>query len=417
MKRTTLTKNLNELIDRVKNTFLPINIQRVFVHGSYFRGDELPGDLDIFFCYTVKDQWKEWHTTIKSLNDHYKTLSRYHIKGLSVSEAIIQVSSEIKNWNIPKDWLTCVSWTAIFRSFPADAFCWEKISRRLLTRELKGVKLQNVSIKNCSHVFGRLYLYAEMPAFLVWSAEEPARVVLTPNDDEFQGYLQLENKILLKNLNDAQIECKFGRALIERMLMQYPKDKLGVLTLRVFNDHSIIEFKVSEELLREELRKIGLPENWVFATGHKSIDHRYKLAKNIAEQKDFEQEARCDIVTNNTKKTIVSILRDCLSKEESYGLNCRVMPQRCERSCVLKADGTNLKCSEADLESGLVSVSVEKPDNMLEEEFKKQWALRGFEVSGTSEYLYAGKTFDVRMDLSRKEIRERIINELKVQNK
>jgi len=399
-------------MDRVKDTFLPVTIQRVFVHGSYFRGDETPGDLNIFICYTLKDQWNEYRTTFESLDEHYKTLMSCYKKNMSVSDAIIQVSSKIKNWNIPEEWLVCVTWTDIFQNPPSYAFDWRKIANRLLANGLRGVKLQSVTTDDFSHVFGRLYVYDEMPAFLMWSVDEPARVVLTPNDDEFQIYLQLENIMLRKSLNDKQIQCKVGRALFERMLLQYPKDKLGDLTCQVFNN--TIKSEVSEERLREELRKMGLPENWVFVTGHKSIDHRYKLAKNMAEQKDFEQEARCDLVINNAKKMIVSILRDCLSKEESYGLNCRVMPQRCERSCVLKADGTNLKCSATDLESGSVSVSVEKPDNMLEEEFKKQWTLRGFEVRGASEYLYAGKTFDVRLDLSRKEMREIIINKLKV---
>lgn len=393
MKRATLTRNLNQLITRVRNTFLPINIQKVFVHGSYFRGDEAPGDLDILIIANVKDQWSEWYTTFADLNNYHNTLWECYEKGMSVSEAIISILPNIKTWNIPKEWLACISWTEIFWSFLCYSLNWNKITRQLLTRGMKGVHIEILTETSFNHIFGRLYSYQDMPAFLVWSEEESERAFLIPNDNEFQEYMLYEKERLLKDLNDAQIRCKFGRAIIKRMLIQYPKDKLGVVALRILRNTAKRE--VSEEQLREELRKIGLPENLVFAIRNRGSKTWYDLAYTIEEQKDLEQRIRRDSVINNAEKTIVSILRECIAENEGSRIDCRIVS----------------------LEKGTVRVYVRKPYKMTEEEFKKQWELREFKVEKRLGPMYAEKQLLMLLSSTRNELRERIINGLKAQNK
>jgi len=42
VKRNTLTRISKEMVERIRRTFLPVTILKVFVHGSYIRGEELP---------------------------------------------------------------------------------------------------------------------------------------------------------------------------------------------------------------------------------------------------------------------------------------------------------------------------------------------------------------------------------------
>jgi predicted nucleotidyltransferase len=48
------------MIERAKHALLPINIAKIFVHGSYLRGEPLPGDLDVIILGDVKEQWAQW---------------------------------------------------------------------------------------------------------------------------------------------------------------------------------------------------------------------------------------------------------------------------------------------------------------------------------------------------------------------
>ncbi len=47
LRRESLTRNLQLLIERIRTLCLPVSILKVFIRGSYFRGENLPGDLDV----------------------------------------------------------------------------------------------------------------------------------------------------------------------------------------------------------------------------------------------------------------------------------------------------------------------------------------------------------------------------------
>jgi predicted nucleotidyltransferase len=47
LRRESLTRNLQLLIEKIRTLCLPASILKVFIHGSYFRGENLPGDLDV----------------------------------------------------------------------------------------------------------------------------------------------------------------------------------------------------------------------------------------------------------------------------------------------------------------------------------------------------------------------------------
>jgi predicted nucleotidyltransferase len=390
MRRATLTRNLNELITRVRNTFLPINVLKIFVHGSYFRGDDEPGDLDIFIIANVNDQWSEWYTAFHSLSDYHDALWACYEKEMSVSEAIISIKPKINNWNIPDEWLTCISWTDIFWSFLPYMLDWNKITKKLLTRGMKGVHIEILTIDAFKQIFGRLYSYQDMPAFLVWSVDESEKSNLTPNSDEFQKYLQFENKRLLNDLNDAQLRCRFGKDIIEKMLILCPRDKLGIIALRALNNTA--KYEVSEERLREELRKFGLPENLVYTLKNRGSKTWYHIAESMDEQKELEQRVKRYSIINSAEKTIVSILRECITEDE----------------------GSRIDCSITSLERGLVRVYVRKPGNITEEEFKKLWERREFRVEKEYGPMYAEKQFLLLPSSSRQEMREIIVKELSI---
>jgi predicted nucleotidyltransferase len=69
LKRKTLTRNLNELIKRTKNAFLPMDIEKIFVHGSYLRGEALPGDLDVMILGKANEAFSQLHEAFSSLSD------------------------------------------------------------------------------------------------------------------------------------------------------------------------------------------------------------------------------------------------------------------------------------------------------------------------------------------------------------
>ncbi|MEM0356995.1 MAG: nucleotidyltransferase domain-containing protein [Candidatus Bathyarchaeia archaeon] len=115
MKRATLERNLKEVIRRLNSAFLPVTILKVFVHGSFFRGEELPGDLDVVILLKVKDEFEYWHRMFSDLSKCYDRIVDCYMKGMTVSEAFSgPLLSEIRRRNIPLDWIVVMSWSDIF---------------------------------------------------------------------------------------------------------------------------------------------------------------------------------------------------------------------------------------------------------------------------------------------------------------
>lgn len=391
MKRATLTRNLDEMMKRTLSIFLPVNVLKIFVHGSYFRGDETPGDLDIVMLVNVKEQFSEWSESFHSLSDYHRALWECYEKGMSFSEAANSVlASEIETRKIPKEWLTCVSWTDIFWSFLPYCLNWEKITKQLLTKGMKGVHIEFVTTEMFTHILGRLYTYQEMPAFLFWSSESPDKVMSTPNSDEFQIYLKLENDRLLRDLADAQFRSKIGIVIIEKVLTHVPKEKLGIATVRVLGNTA--KYEVTEEQLREELRKFGLPESAVFALKNRGSRTWYSLAETEVEQKELNQRVNVNTEKYSTEVRVLKILKKCIMKNEGSRVDCRVL----------------------NLEKGLVKVSIVKPGILTDEDFRKIWEPRDFKVETIFGPVYAEKSIILSLNSTQTKLQDAIMNCLRV---
>jgi predicted nucleotidyltransferase len=391
MKRSTLTRNLNEMINRVRSTFLPIDVLEVFIHGSYFRGDETPGDLDIFIVANVKDKWSEWAESFHTLSDHHNALWECYQKDINFSEAASSfLESQTEDSKIPKEWLTCVSWSDIFQSFLPYSLDWSKITKQLLTRGMKGVHIEILTTERFQRISGRLYTYQEMPSFLVWSVKQPENISLTPASDEFEIYLKLENERLLKDLEDARVRSKFGRAFIEKMIAQCPKDKLAIVAIRVLNNTA--KYEVTEERLREELRKWSLPESLVYALKNRGSKTWYHLAETLEEQKELEQRAKLNSETSNEEKRILGILKEYVEENEGIHIDCRIR----------------------NLEKGWVIISIEKPGKLSDKEFRQIWEPRGFKIEKIYGPIFAEKIIVVLPGLSRSELQNCLIDGLRM---
>ncbi|MEM3536800.1 MAG: hypothetical protein QXF44_03405 [Candidatus Bathyarchaeia archaeon] len=220
MKRDTLTRNLKEMIKRVKHTFLPVTILRVFVHGSYIRGEVLPGDLDVIIHMKVKDEFEQWHRAFSSLSECHNLIFECYEKGMSLEDAFRgPLSSEIKNRRIPMEWVATMSWSELFgwsRLCIPYMLWWDTVTRRLLTKGIKGIHIQfEMDSRAFTPISGRVYIYYEIPIFENWSYDSPQDCVLEPTKDEYEEFLKLEHKKLSTSVFDARFLKKIGEFLIK----------------------------------------------------------------------------------------------------------------------------------------------------------------------------------------------------------
>lgn len=372
MKRKTLTQNLNEMIERVKHAFLPVNIMKIFVHGSYLRGDELPGDLDVIIVANVKEEWRQWCEAFSSLSNCPDLIVQYYEKGMGLEDVFRgPLASEIEKRNIPIEWIAPMSWSELFgqTSFyiPYMLF-WDKITRRLLTKGMKGIHIQfEMSSDAFTPVSGRLHIYREIPLFSIWSSESPMDYVLEPTKIEYEGYLKLEFEKLNASLSDARFLKKIGEFLINESLSVVPSGKLGDLALQVL--WNTPKYEASEKTLRETLGKFGIPENKVYAIKHRGTKTWYQLARNKEEESGLKVKAEEHEKINATELTIQKILRKLISRDEAAKVDCWIL----------------------ELEKGTVMIHATKPTAMAQESFRKIWESRGFRVEDFG-LMYARKS-------------------------
>lgn len=280
MKRATLERNLKEVIRRLNSAFLPVTILKVFVHGSFFRGEELPGDLDVVILLKVKDEFEYWHRMFSDLSKCYDRIVDCYMKGMTVSEAFSgPLLSEIRRRNIPLDWIVVMSWSDIFgQTSPYIPLFmnWEKIVRKILTKGMKGVHIQFVlSTKGIEKVFNRVYRYNELPLFEVWSNESPSECVLEPSDEEFEIYLKLENEKLHTEFLEVSVIKEIGEQLLKECLSLIPKEKHVEIAFKALTNTP--KYEISEEKLREVLRRLSIPEDKILTVKGQGMKTWYKI--------------------------------------------------------------------------------------------------------------------------------------------
>lgn len=389
MKRNTLTRNLKEMLERIRRAFLPATILKVFVHGSYLRGDELPGDLDVVIFANVKNEWAQWDKSFWSLRECHALVVKCYDGGMSLENAMRgPLAPEIEKRAIPMEWVTTISWSELFgRNAPYLSYMlsWEKITRRLLTKGTKGIHIQlETSSEIFTPVSGRLYKHHEIPVFLIWSNESPQSYELEPTKDEYEAYLKLEHKNLQTGIADARFLITSSHLLIKKSLAVIPQEKLGDVALQVL--WNTPKYEVTEELLRESLRKFSIPEDKVYSIKIRGTKIEYVLART--EEKETKLKIRVNTLdkTNKAELVIQKILKKVVSKNEATKVNCRVL----------------------DMDKGQAILQVTKPAIMNKNDFRAIWKRRGFNIQDVFEQMYGQKEVVLPLGSNKDKLKEEI---------
>jgi len=208
MRRQILTKNLLTVIDRLQNIPLPADVDAVLIHGSYVRGEGTPGDMDVVMVATAKAKWGKHFEALQSLSEIHSRLLECWNKGMSLGEAARgPLRTEIEGRGVPYEWVSTSNWSELWGStapYVSYVFDWDRITRRLLTKGMKGVHIQTIPSRGwLVDVTGRLFLLEDMPLYGVWLSEAPSIVTLEPTPEEFDAYLKLEYQKLQRDRRDG----------------------------------------------------------------------------------------------------------------------------------------------------------------------------------------------------------------------
>ena len=365
--------------NNVGTTRLPVNILKIFVHGSYFRGDEKPGDLDVFILYEDTDGWSNFCNSFRTLCECREIINECRGKGMKFSVAVNSLlSSEVEKRNLPREWLASATWGDVLNYDVPD---WGKITRQMLTRGTKGVHIELLTANSLFEPkVGRLYVYQDMPAFLVWSYEYPETFELKPTSEEFAAYLTLENERLKKDLADAKFISAIGETVIREILTMVPSDKLGLASLQVLTNTA--KYQADEACLRTALKKCGLPESQVFPIKRRGSKMWYDLAENETEKEDLKRRVEDNDKRNLAEAKILRLLKKLISKSEASSIDCTVRK----------------------IENGSVEICVYMPPTMLEEKFRRIWEPRGFIVENWFGNVIAERDLEVPLSSNEFEI-------------
>ncbi len=345
MKRETLTRSLKEMMERIRHAFLPVTILRVYVHGSYIRGDDLPGDLDIVILAKVKDEWAQWHEAFSSLSECHSLIWECYEKGMTLEDVMRgPLALEVEKRGIPLEWVATMNWSEFWgRTTPYIPYMlsWDRITKRILTKGMKGIHIQLETLSEMfTPISGRLYKYYDIPVFLIWSNESPEAFELEPNAGEYEAYLKLEHEKLQTDLADARFLKTVGELLIERCLLIVPKEKLVDVALWVLSNTP--KYEVSEELLRLSLKKFGIPEHKVYAIKQRGTKTWYELARTDEEEIELKERVKTLECRSEVESMIQKLLRKLIPKDKAAKVSCQIL----------------------NLEKGKVILQVTKPASM-----------------------------------------------------
>jgi predicted nucleotidyltransferase len=379
VKRETLTRNLKEMMNRILHLVLPVKVLRVYVHGSYIRGDDLPGDLDIIILARVKDEWAKWHEAFRSLSEHHDIIWKYYETGMTLEDVMRgPLAPEIEKRGIPIDWAATMSWSELWGHttlYMPYMLSWDRVTRRILTRGMKGLHTQLETFDAMfTPVSGRLHMYQELPVFLVWSSESPEAYDLEPTAEEYETYLRLEHEKLKTDMADVRFLTAIGKLLIEKSLPVIPKEKLEDVAHQVLLNTP--KYEASEELLRQFLRKFDIPENKVYAIKQRGTKTWYDLARTEEEEIRLRSYTKTLEEKNEAESKVRKLFQKLVSNNEA----------------------TKIDCSVLDLEKGKVMLRVTKPTTMDQNSFRRTWEQRGFEVEEFSGGTFGRKETSLPLD-------------------
>lgn len=83
LRRQTLRRNLLEVVDRIRSVPLPAKVETLLIHDSYFRGEDMPGDLDVVMLAEAGPDLMKFSEGLKTLRVIYalRFLLEWEVKG------------------------------------------------------------------------------------------------------------------------------------------------------------------------------------------------------------------------------------------------------------------------------------------------------------------------------------------------
>jgi hypothetical protein len=233
-------------------------------------------------------------------------------------------------------------------------------------------------------VSGRLYKHHEIPVFLIWSNELPQSYELEPTKDEYEAYLKLEHKNLQTGITDARFLITSSHLLIKKSLAVIPQEKLGDVALQVL--WNTPKYEVTEELLRESLRKFSISEDKVYSIKIRGTKIEYVLARTEEKENKLKTLVNTLDKTNKAELVIQKILKKVVSKNEATKVNCRVL----------------------DMDKGQAILQVTKPAIMNKNDFRAIWKRRGFNIQDVFEQMYGQKEVVLPLGSNKDKLKEEI---------
>ena len=294
LRRQTLERNLRKVIDRIRTMNLPAKIDALLIHGSFLRGEEKPGDLDAIMIASPVSEWRQYAEAVSSLREiHNKVIECYN-QNMKLSEAARgPLRSKIEKRNIPVDWIATSNWSQLFGRTPpylSYMLFWSEITQKLLRKGMKGVHIQIIgSFSDFVPVSGRLYLYNDLPLYLIWSSEDTSLINLKPTPKEFDSYLKLEYNKLKRDKTDTQILVTAASLAIIEALKNIPTTSYSDIKEEVLWCTPKYEAKTEE--IQKVLTNFGLGESEPdlnLYIDFKTDDLRHSIENNTKIRRDLE---------------------------------------------------------------------------------------------------------------------------------
>jgi hypothetical protein len=177
-RQKSLLKRLSKICDRTLNEQLPIVVEEIWGFGSFLRGKERPGDIDLVIKYSKEVQSFEI----------FKHLTKGIVKRYGYSEhrpetpadalTLLVLELKVKGIDIVTEqdlatylgWLEGITWKMVFREMNPELFAYDPsgITKRRLLRGIREIHIMSVT----SVGSGRGILVAKEYE-LFWSKSNP----------------------------------------------------------------------------------------------------------------------------------------------------------------------------------------------------------------------------------------------------
>lgn len=169
-RQAALNQRLEALCSRAEKEDLPIIVEEVWGFGSFFRLKERPKDLDLGVKYSdFHPLWQKFNDVIeKVLSARWESTTSYPSPGDALREELSKSNDGAVLWSTFSAWIEGLTWDAMARGIiPEEAYNWDIVTRRMLTRNLPGAKVMTFA------KVGEKFHLATEAVLLIWSRSKP----------------------------------------------------------------------------------------------------------------------------------------------------------------------------------------------------------------------------------------------------